>query len=101
MEYARPRARRARLYDRQPLAQPRGVFRGPRGDRGVPGTKVEPRARLPPDQRSLGLSRQPHRRALCVRVARRSSVAERARTLACWWSMIFSENRYPLFGITL
>jgi hypothetical protein len=27
--------------------------------------------------------------------------SNRHPALHCWWSMIFSENRYPLFGITL
>jgi len=30
------------------------------------------------------------------------AIAQRAaQLLAYWWSMIFSENRYPLFGIML
>src|SRR5262249_22111034 len=31
----------------------------------------------------------------------RGSRARCNRALAYWWSMIFSENRYPLFGIML
>ena len=45
------------------------MFQGRDGDRSVPDAQVEQGARLPPDQGGLGLPRQPHRRALCLRMA--------------------------------
>jgi hypothetical protein len=33
--------------------------------------------------------------------AEQFSPAKSSRESCCWWSMIFSENRYPLFGIML
>ena len=71
LEHTRPRAGRAGLHGRQRLAEPCRVPARPRGHRGVPRPQVATRARLPPDQGAVGVPRQPHRRALRLRVARR------------------------------
>jgi len=39
--------------------------------------------------------------ALDLRLERDDFSSNRHLALAYWWSMIFSENRYPLFGIML
>ncbi len=59
------------LCRRQHLAQPGRVRHGPRRHHRVPRPQVGARARLPPDQGTLGLPRKPHRRPFRLRVARR------------------------------
>ena len=66
-----PRARVARLHRGQPLAKPRRVPPGPARRSSSSSRASGPGARLPADQGALGLHRQPHRRALRLRVARR------------------------------
>jgi hypothetical protein len=62
---------RTRLYARQPVAQPRRVHHGPRRHRGVSQAQMGARARLSPDQGTVDLCRQPHRRPLRLRIPRR------------------------------
>ncbi len=69
LEHARSGTSGRRLYRGQPLAQPRRILLGARGDRAVPHAQVGEGTRLPADQGAMGVSRQPHRRALRLRVA--------------------------------
>jgi len=59
LEQPRPRARRARLYGRHALAQPRRVRERPRPGRGVSAAQMESRAGLSPEEGTLGLWRPP------------------------------------------
>jgi pimeloyl-ACP methyl ester carboxylesterase len=57
------------LFHRQLVAQPLRICRGPRSHRSISDTQMETRARLSPDQGTLGIHRKSHRGALRLRMA--------------------------------
>src|SRR5271170_7794767 len=70
VEFPQSGKSRSRLYAGLALEKAGGSCEWTAGDRLIPYAQMGKGARLPLNQRTLGLHRQPNRRALCLRMAR-------------------------------